>query len=71
MEQYFLTIDKGSTNIKVALFNGALEQVYVAGAPNVNLSPSEGAREFDLVVTWQHACELVRQVVTEVLTNIK
>tara|TARA_B110000971_G_scaffold198754_1_gene215576 strand:+ start:2556 stop:4052 length:1497 start_codon:yes stop_codon:yes gene_type:complete len=65
MEQYFLTIDKGSTNIKVALFNGALEQVYVAGAPNVNLSPSEGAREFDLVVTWQHACELVRQVVTE------
>jgi len=63
MDQYILTIDRGSTNIKVVLFNKRLEQVYMVSAPNAEpIADQEGWREFDLDYAWKQACELIQQV---------
>ena len=69
MDQYILTIDRGSTNIKVVLFNKRLEQVYMVSAPNAEpIADQEGWREFDLDYAWQQACELIQQVLANFCT---
>jgi L-xylulokinase len=61
MEKYILTVDRGSTNLKVVLFNENLEQVHVVSAPNAAPSATEaGCREYDLDYAWQQLCEVIR-----------
>jgi len=65
MQQYYLSVDKGSTNLKVVLFDEQLNQVYVRCQPNITLTPEDGWREFELEQAWQHLCDLIRTTVTD------
>ena len=64
METYILAIDRGSTNLKLVLFNQNGEQVHLVIAPNENVIEDQpGWREFDLDIVWQQLCALTKQVV--------
>lgn len=64
MDSYILAIDRGSTNLKLVLFNQKGEQVHLVSMPNQDvIADQPGWREFDLDVVWQQLCALTKQVV--------
>jgi L-xylulokinase len=64
MDSYILAIDRGSTNLKLVLFNQKGEQVHLVSMPNQDvIADQPGWREFDLDVVWQQLCVLTKQVV--------
>lgn len=66
MQKFILTVDRGSTNLKLVLFDNQGQQVYMVSAANPpTISIQEGWREFDLNAAWQHLCVLSKQVFTE------
>ncbi|MFT6044750.1 MAG: L-xylulokinase [Arenicella sp.] len=63
MQQFILAIDRGSTNLKLVLFDQQGQQVHMVTAANPQaISVEEGWREFDLNATWQHLRTLTKQV---------
>ncbi|MDP4745381.1 MAG: FGGY family carbohydrate kinase [Porticoccaceae bacterium] len=65
MQTYILAIDRGSSNLKLVLFNQQGEQVHIVSAPNQEtISKEEGWREFDLDIVWQQVCDLTKQIIS-------
>jgi|GEM_PF-1476983 len=63
MTDLILVLDRGTTNVKVSLFNCALEQVAVAAVQNPSpISRSLGWAEADIDELWATACAAVRQL---------
>jgi L-xylulokinase len=64
MDTYILAIDRGSTNLKLVLFNQKGEQAHLVSVPNQDvIADQPGWREFDLDIVWQQLCALTKQVV--------
>lgn len=63
MTDLILVIDRGTTNVKAALFTRRLEQVAVASVHNcAPIAPVPGWAEAEPAVQWQTACKAVRQL---------
>jgi L-xylulokinase len=64
MDTYILAIDRGSTNLKLVLFNQNGEQAHMVNVPNQDvIADQPGWREFDLDIVWQQVCTLTKMVV--------
>lgn len=64
MKTYILAIDRGSTNLKLVLFNQSGEQEHLVIAPNMDLIADQPDwREFDLDIVWVQLCALTKKVV--------
>ncbi|EEJ6214845.1 carbohydrate kinase [Salmonella enterica subsp. enterica serovar Muenchen] len=63
MNNYFIGIDIGTSNIKSVLFDDNFNELYVASRKNITNHPAENLAEQDMLAVWQTTLETLKEVI--------